>query len=90
MSFYTYAKDTIGQFTERDTGNYFEYSHNDDGMMLAYPHKVWVGGAGVCGMTGYRYARVLKTRVHVVVDEDREGPVQETWHIKKKVDYVTV
>lgn len=87
MSFYTYTEKPIGQFVEKDTGNYFEYSANDDGLMLAYPHKIWVGGEGVCGMSGYRYGRVLKTRVYIVTDEDGNGLVEEKWDIKKKVDY---
>ena len=98
MSYYTYAKDTIGQFVEQDTGNYFEFSMNPDDTVLAppahggrnmeFPHIVWVGGEGVCGMTGYRYARVMETVVHIITDEDDRGhAVVEKWDIKKKVDY---
>jgi len=92
MAFYTYAKNTIGIFVEKDTGNYFEYSDNDDLDMPSYyefPHKVWVGGGGVCGMTGYRYARVLKTVAYIVTDEDDCGePVVEKWHLKKNTGYI--
>ena len=95
---YTYTKDPIGIFTERDTGNYFEYSLNPDGLVLAppahggrnmeYPHIVWVGGEGVCGMRGYRYAKVMKNVVHIITDEDDRGfAVVEKWHIKNHNEY---
>ena len=91
MAYYTYTKDPIGMFVEKDTGNYFEYSLNDEEMTNSwdFPHKVWVGGQGVCGMTGYRYAKVLKTVVYIAVDEDEYGqPVVEKWHLKKNNEYV--
>jgi hypothetical protein len=87
MAYYTYTKDPIGVFVEKDTGNYFEYSVNDDGLMLQYPHKIWVGGEGVCGMSGYRYGLVKKTVVYIVVDEDDCGLVEEKWHIKGHKEY---
>ena len=98
MAFYTYTKDPVGRFVEKDTGNYFEYSLNDDEMVLAppahggrnmtFPHKVWVGGEGVCGMRGYRYAKVGKTVVHIITDEDEYGrAVVEKWNIKQNVEY---
>ena len=91
MAFYTYTVAPVGRFVERDTGNYFEYSVNDDMDMPDYykfPHKVWVGGGGVCGMTGYRYATVKKTVAYIVVDEDDTGaPVLEKWDIKQNVAY---
>jgi len=87
MAYYTYTKDPIGVFVERDTGNYFEYSVNDDGLMLAYPHKIWVGGEGVCGMRGYRYGKVMKTRVYIVTDEDDDGLVEEKWFLKSNKEY---
>ena len=92
MAFYTYTKDPIGQFVERDTGNYFEYSANDESMNVIwirdFPHKVWVGGGGVCGMTGYRYANVKKTVAYIVVDEDEFGlPVVEKWYLKSNKEY---
>lgn len=87
MAYYTYTKDPIGAFQERDTGNWFEYSLNDDplnGVNEDFLHKIWVGGEGVCGMRGYRYGTVLKTRLVVCVDEDEFGlPVVEKWYTKK-------
>ena len=95
MAYHIYAKNPVGVFVEKDTGNYFEYSVNDcpefDGNRDHYPHIVWVGGGGVAGMTGWRYAHVRKTVAVIVVDEDEFGlPVVEKWEIKKKVDYTVV
>ena len=30
MSYYTHTQSPIGRFVEKDTGNHFEYSINDD------------------------------------------------------------
>ncbi len=87
MAYYTYTKDPIGAFQEKDTGNWFEYSLNDDplnGVNEDFLHKIWVGGEGVCGMRGYRYGTVQKTRLVICVDEDEFGlPVTEKWYTKK-------
>jgi hypothetical protein len=87
MAYYTYTKDPIGVFVEKDTGNYFEYSVNDEPMNSHlgedFPHKVWVGG-----MTGWRFANVKKTVAVIVVDEDEYGlPVTEKWQLKKNTEY---
>ena len=90
MGYYTYTKDPIGAFVEKDAGNTFEYSLNDDPISMCedFPHKVWVGGEGVCGMRGYRYAIVKKTVAYVCVDEDEFGlPVLEKWYIKNHRQY---
>ena len=89
MAYYTYTKDPIGVFTERDTGNYFEFSHNDEqGEMPEWPHRVWVGGGGVAGMTGWRYAKVQKTVAYIVVDENDYGEaVVEKWYIRGHKEY---
>jgi hypothetical protein len=87
MAYYTYTKDPVGAFQEKDTGNWFEWSINNDvlnNINEDFPHKVWTGGEGVCGDQGYRYAHVMKTRVVVCVDEDEFGlPVVEKWYTKK-------
>ncbi|MDB4331198.1 hypothetical protein N9993_01485 [bacterium] len=87
MGYYTYTQNPVGAFQEKDTGNWFEYSVNDDALNNVnedFPHKVWTGGGGVCGDRGYRYANVMKTRVVVCVDEDEYGlPVVEKWYTKK-------
>jgi hypothetical protein len=92
MAYYTYTKDPIGAFQERDTGNWFEFSVNDEPysnpLSEDFPHKIWVGGGGVAGMTGWRYGLVRKTVAVVVVDEDEYGlPVTEKWQLKKMNEY---
>lgn len=91
MAYYTYTKDPIGCFVEKEVGNYFEYSVNDDMDMPCYyqfPHKVWVGSEGVCGDQGYRYATVKKTVAYIVTDEDEYGePVLEKWYLKSNKEY---
>jgi len=91
MPYFTYTKNPIGVFYEKDTGNYFEYSVNDcpefTGNREFYPHKVWVGGEGVCGMWGYRYANVKKTVAYIIVDEGPCGPILEKWDLKKNITY---
>ena len=91
MAYYTHTQDPIGMFVEREVGNYFEYSINDDLDMPCYykfPHKVWVGSFGIGGDCGYRYAIVKKTVAYIVTDEDEYGePVLEKWHLKKNTEY---
>lgn len=69
----------IGQFREADTGNLFEYSENRTGQFPEYPHLVWVTTPRTGIDSGFRFARVLKTRVYIAVDEDDNGPVEEKW-----------
>lgn len=83
MAYWTHTVKPIGQFTEKEVGNYFEYSVNDDTLPFAenFPHKVWV-------LDGYRYADVKKTVAYIVVDEDENGmPVTEKWYLKKNTKY---
>lgn len=90
MAYQYHTKDPIGCFVEKEVGNYFEYSLNDDPFNFCedFPHKVWVGGKDVCGMTGYRYAIVKKTVAYICVDEDEYGlPVLEKWQLKKNTEY---
>lgn len=69
----------LGGFNEADTGNFFEFSENIDDLYSEYPHKVWVTDAKTNIDHGFRYARVMKTRVKILVDED----IEETWHFKQ-------
>lgn len=90
MAYWKHAEGQIGCFEERDTGNHFEYSVNDDAGDFVdreqFPHKVWVGG--LINDAGYRYARVLKTRAYICVDEDEYGrPVVEKWYFKDNWSY---
>tara|TARA_Y100000389_G_scaffold11266_1_gene10411 strand:+ start:1185 stop:1454 length:270 start_codon:yes stop_codon:yes gene_type:complete len=88
MGYYTHTQDPIGCFTEKEVGNYFEYSMNDDSMVFCedFPHKIWVGDQ--IG-SPYRYGLVKKTVAYICTDEDEFGlPVVEKWHLKKNVEYV--
>jgi hypothetical protein len=88
MAYWTHTKDPIGAFVEKDCGNTFEFSNNNEPMnvMEDFPHKVWVGGA--VNDWGYRYAHVKKTVAYIAVDEDEYGlPVVEKWHIKNHREY---
>ena len=90
MTYYTYTNDPIGCFTEKEIGNYFEYSDNPHSFSFCkqFPHIVWVGGGGIAGMNGYRYATVKKTVAYICVDEDEYGePVLEKWLLKNNVKY---
>jgi len=73
-----------GNFTEKEYGNLFEFSVNNEEEYFVkradYPHKVWVGD-------GWRYGRVLKTVAYVIVDEDEGGPIVEKWAIKNYNEY---
>ena len=92
MGYYTYTKDPIGNFIEKDHGNNFEYSLNPDRhgpFCEDHPHIIWVGSGAIGGDSGYRYATVKKTVAYVVVDEDEFGlPVVEKWHLKKNTEYM--
>ena len=88
MGYYTHTQDPIGCFTEKEVGNYFEYSVNDDSMVFCedFPHKIWVGDQ--IG-SPYRYGLVKKTVAYICTDEDEFGlPVVEKWQLKKDVEYV--
>jgi len=88
MAFWTHTVAPVGRFVEREVGNYFEYSVNDDDFDFCkeFAHKVWVGG--LVNDQGYRYANVKKTVAYVCVDEDDYGqPVVEKWDIKQNVEY---
>jgi hypothetical protein len=69
----------IGQFTEKDYGNIFEYAARPAGLGGDFApdarHIMYVGGGQ------YRFARVLKTVVYVATDEEI-ATVWEKWQIK--------
>jgi len=85
------VENVLGEFTEKEFGNYFHYSENLDRKegceeWCCFPHLVWVGG---CSGFQYRYATVKKTVAYVVTDENDDGsPVIEKWFLKKNVEYV--
>lgn len=76
----------IGMFEEREVGNWFEFSRNDDDFDFAapYPHKIWVTTPRDGIDSGYRYGTVKKTVAYIVTDEDDCGqPIIEKWFLKK-------
>ena len=44
MSYYTYTQAPIGRFVERDCGNYFEYSLNDDDFDFEHGQRQAIEG----------------------------------------------
>ena len=89
MGYYTYTEAPIGNFIEKEHGNNFEYSVNEEqdayslSLVGDYPHKVWVGSLQIGGDSGWRYALVKKTVVYIVTDEADDGsPVVQKWSIK--------
>lgn len=86
----------VGMFTEKDCGNYFEYSMADDFVMhpdlktgrnTEYPHLVWVTEPWKMDC-GYRRALVKKTVAYIVVDENDDGSARiEKWHLKSNKVY---
>ena len=94
MGYYTYADAPIGNFIEKEHGNNFEYSLNNEqddyskSIAENYPHKVWVGSHQIGGDQGWRYANVKKTVAYIIVDEDEGGPVLERWFLKKNTEYM--
>ena len=93
MGYYTYTEAPIGNFIEKEHGQNFEYSLNEEqddyskSIAENYPHKVWVGSGQIGGDSGWRYAKVKKTVAYVIVDEDAFGPVLERWFLKKNTEY---
>lgn len=77
---YMNSNDAIGAFNEVDYGKPFEYRKNNTGFQEEeFPFLVAVGPDG----EDFRYAKILKTRAYIAVDEDEYGnPVVEKWHIK--------
>jgi hypothetical protein len=87
MSFAPYeTSDIIGSFTEKDFDNYFEFSKNTvQPFGVEFPHKIWVS------CNAFRYGRVLKTVVYIVVDENDDGsPLVEKWNIKNQRVFLLV
>lgn len=81
----------LGSFVEKDNGNFFEFSHNQDlSEVWAYrfPHKIWVTTPADGIDCGYRYGIVKQTVAYLAVDEDEFGePVMQKWQIKQRRDY---
>lgn len=96
MSFAPYTNDYRGRkppiqgcFQHAATEKYFEYRWRQDEehgeLAKDFPHLIFVGPFG----SETRVAKVGKTVVYVVVDENDDGtPVIEKWYIKKFRKYL--
>jgi len=62
MAYYTYTKDPIGCFVERDTGNYFEYSDIGDDPMTPRDHTRSPLRPLLCDQRSHQARRVLSRR----------------------------
>lgn len=79
-----------GFFRHRETGVAFEYSLSDQiilsppahgGRNREFCHRVWMSDGS------YRYAQVMRTGVHIIVDETDHGWVVEYWPIHQHRQY---
>lgn len=77
-------------FIEKTGKNWFSFADRADNVELDhapqwaadFPQLVFVGGGEMSG--DFRFAKVLKTVAHVVIDEDAEGnPITERWQIRQ-------
>ena len=77
----------VGKFRNTETGVWFEFKEAelaDRPFGHDFPHKVFV-------CEGFRWARVLKTVAHIVVDEADDGSaVTEGWHITSRMEFANV
>ena len=79
------SRTVTGNFVEREFGKWFDYDALSGS--LEHPHRVWVTTPREGIDSGWRYAKVLKTVVHIVIDEDENGLVIEKWSIKNHAVY---
>lgn len=79
------SRTLTGQFIETEYGKCFEYDRLSDS--LEHPHRVWVTTPWEGIDSGWRYAKVLKTVVHIVIDENENGLVIVKWQIKNHSVY---
>ena len=89
-------QDVLGCFVEKSAGNFFEFSTNPEltlappahgGKNIEFPHRVWVTTPRDGIDSGWRYARVGKTVVHIIIDEIDDKLVVEKWNIKGHQHY---
>ena len=87
MAYWTHTKDPIGCFVEKDVGNHFEYSHNDDPFSWCedFPHKIWVGG--VVNDQGYRYGLVKKTVAYILTNDEDGNDVKVDDMVNSKSEF---
>jgi hypothetical protein len=76
----------LGSFTEKEYGKHFEFSTNNENFNTEYPHKVWVTTPWRMD-SGWRFAKVLKTRAYVLTNNEAGEDVVEKWYHKKYTEY---
>lgn len=77
------GENNIGEFQERDYGNWFTYKKTTDEWAISHGYEFQIDVNDLTGRP-YRFAKILKTVAYVVVDEDENGaPVFEKWHLKR-------
>jgi hypothetical protein len=82
---YEVGPDHPKELVRRDLGPMGEAFVRTNCDVGCFPHRVCVNDPHGWA---YRYARVLKTVAHVVIDEDEYGhPVIERWKIKRHTSF---
>jgi hypothetical protein len=82
----------LGSFTEKEYGKHFEFSENNENFQVLdpkneeYPHKVWVTTPWKMD-SGWRFAKVLKTRAYVLTNDADGNNVVEKWYHTKYTEY---
>jgi hypothetical protein len=72
----------LGCFYHNETNVQFAYYANTDHSWSDLPHIIPMRDGSV------RFARILKTVAHVVVDENEHGgPVIERWPLKRHYEF---
>lgn len=79
------AGNTLGSFVNAETNVRFDFGKTDKPPFTIFGIKGDL--VKIYTIDGSRYAYLRKTRAYVIVDEDENGPVIETWPIKKKVTF---
>ena len=80
MSHFYNPTSVCGRFIHRETKCHFEFRATDNEWALeqGFGYEVAVATQGMKNDQGYRFARLLKTVAHILVDQD----IVESWPIK--------
>ena len=86
MSHFMNPTKCCGAFTHRKTKCYFEFRATDNEWALeqGFDYEVAVATQGFLNDQWYRFARILKTVAHVLVDEDEieSWPIHIEWRMQ--------
>lgn len=85
MAYFIKPTNCCGAFTHKETKAYFEFRATDNEWALAkgFGYEIAVATQGFLNDSGVRFARILKTVAHVLVDEDEieSWPIKSHWRI---------